>query len=195
MTTPDFPKQLRQWRKANRIKQSALAQQLNATQSAISRWETGKDHPNPAMLQRILALVAFNRYDTVLEQAYIERQTGTVALFDLAGVRLLATSAGLKRVWPEFSSKIGTPFYDCLVGESRDLVSDKSIVRAAEQGRTIIANGVSLRHIDMDCDRPILHSWHARLRPNNGQVLVDMVYEQCEECATQGIVDVLGLDI
>lgn len=40
-----FGTQLRQWRKANHIKQAAIAHDLNVTQAAISRWENGVDEP------------------------------------------------------------------------------------------------------------------------------------------------------
>lgn len=195
MTSSDLTQQLRQWRKANRIKQSALAQQLNVAQSAISRWETGKDHPNPATLRRLAAMMAWNKPDAMLEQAYIERQAGTVALFDLSGVRLLAASAGLKRLWPEFCAATGTSFSEYLVDESRYITTDKSISRFISQGRQIVASGISLRHITIDYDKPVLHRWHARIRPTHERILIDMTYEPCEKNAAIGVEEVLGVDL
>ena len=48
-----FPADLKSWRKAVGLKQDALAYLLGVTQPAISRWESGLDHPSVAVQLRL----------------------------------------------------------------------------------------------------------------------------------------------
>ncbi|MEG1873700.1 MAG: helix-turn-helix transcriptional regulator, partial [Ruthenibacterium sp.] len=48
-----FPKRLKELRRAKKISQVALAAELNITQQAVGKWETGRSQPDPDTLRRL----------------------------------------------------------------------------------------------------------------------------------------------
>lgn len=52
----DWPERLRQFRRIRKLKQSSLAEDLGVTQAMISRWESGRARPGPAIRARLGAM-------------------------------------------------------------------------------------------------------------------------------------------
>lgn len=92
---------LRRWRVLNRIKQHALAKDLDVSQSKISRWESGKAEPDgPDRLQLIQLLRA--KPETSADRALLElvsrASVPTHLVCDLTH-RLLAVSPQRAQDW------------------------------------------------------------------------------------------------
>jgi transcriptional regulator with XRE-family HTH domain len=78
---------LRRFRVLNGIKQGDVADRLAVTQASVSRWESGAHLPEPAMRDRILAMIAAhagNDADSALRRL-IESSTAPVHLVCDAG--------------------------------------------------------------------------------------------------------------
>lgn len=186
-----FGTRLRQWRKANHIKQAAIAHDLNITQAAISRWENGVDEPSPRHLALIQARMAACNLEDAIEAQFITRQMSPRALFDVDGMRLLAVSRGLQQIWPEFSEMIGTPMADHMIGESAPFAHDDKFVQMLRTNEVAMVTGVSLRHLDLLVDEPFLHRWHGCTRRTGSRTLIELVYEPCGQGTPTGIEDML----
>jgi repressor LexA len=52
-----FPKLLKECRKAKHMSQAELAAQLDVTQQAVGKWESGKSSPDPATVARIASIL------------------------------------------------------------------------------------------------------------------------------------------
>ena len=48
-----FPEVLRKLRRDKKLSQGALARELDITQQAVGKWETGRSQPDPEMLRRL----------------------------------------------------------------------------------------------------------------------------------------------
>ncbi len=92
---------LRRWRVLNRIKQQALAFELNVSQSKISRWESGRASPAPLDLRKILRLLEA-RPETAADKALLDLVTKAsfpVHLVCDQTHRLLAVSPARAQSW------------------------------------------------------------------------------------------------
>lgn len=92
---------LRRFRILNGIKQSHVAEHLAVTQASVSRWESGAHAPEPAMRERILAMIAANAgndADAALKRL-IETSSAPVHLVCDATHRLLAASPARTEAW------------------------------------------------------------------------------------------------
>lgn len=66
---PAFGARLRALRRARRMKQAALADELGIDQTTVSRWETGSQFPNPKMRERaVMTLSGAPRADEALSR-------------------------------------------------------------------------------------------------------------------------------
>jgi len=93
---------LRRFRLLHGIKQGDVAERLAVTQASVSRWESGAHLPEPAMRDRILAMIAAragNDADAALKRL-IETSTAPVHLVCDATHRLLAASPARVAGWP-----------------------------------------------------------------------------------------------
>lgn len=190
---PPIASRLREWRKANKIKQASLACELNVTQAAVSRWESGLDTPTPDKMARLLSLMKWNNVLTEIDQQFIRGLESNHALFDFDGVKLLAASRGLQRFWPIFTTLTGTAFGDMLIGEAANVLADREITSQITRGRSMLITAISQRHLSMDIDMPVTHRWHARIRQANGNVLVEVAYEPSDPTLTPGIESIFGV--
>lgn len=92
---------LRRWRVLNRIKQHVLAHELGVSQSRISRWESGRSHPNHKDCLRITTLLRA-RADSAADNALlhlVSRSSEPVHLVCDLTHRLLAMSPAREREW------------------------------------------------------------------------------------------------
>lgn len=190
-----FGGQLRAWRRHRNLKQAALAEMLGVSQPAVARWERGLDMPSPARLSRLQALMAGSMRDELaLERLFVGRQQAIRAMFDVDGVRMVATSAGFRDIWPDFSAFTERPMMDHLVGEFRNLVHDHELGYQVRDGSLGLISGISDRHTDFQVDLAIRHRWHVCFRRYGPRILADVVYEACDPGLALGITDIVRLD-
>lgn len=103
---------LRRWRALNRVKQSALADELGVSQSTISRWESFQLDPEPRERRRLVALLTA-RPSAASDHALLELvRSAPVACHLICDLthRLLAASPKRQAGW-----RVGA---DDLVGTS-----------------------------------------------------------------------------
>lgn len=190
-----FGSRLRTWRRHNDLKQAALAQMLGVSQAAVARWERGLDMPSSERLARLRTLMAGNlRDELALERLFIGRQAAIRALFDVDGVRMVATSAGFRDLWPDFCAFIDQPMADRLVGEFQALLQDGDLGHHIRNGTLGLISGISDRHTDLQVDTAIRHRWHVCFRRHGARTLADVVYEACAPDLAPGITDIVHLD-
>lgn len=92
---------LRRWRVLNRVKQQALAEDLDVSQSRVSRWESGQSEPDEASRRKITRLLRA-RPETASDRALLDlvtqASTPVHLVCDLTH-RLLAASPNRTRLW------------------------------------------------------------------------------------------------
>ena len=186
---------LRSWRRMHGLKQGALAEALGVSQAAVSRWESGVDFPSVALLHRITDMIAHGIHDDLaMDRMFIERLSSVEAIYDLDGVRIEATSAGLSRLWPDFARMPNRRIESRMIGESRIILDDQDVRQAIARGEVALVAGVSTRHTDLELDTAIKHRWIARIRHYGPRVLTTVVYEPCDPDVPLGIEDIFRLD-
>ena len=85
-----FAQRLRTLRKENHISQAALAGELQVTQQAVGKWETGRSTPDPATLTRLAEYFAVSTdYLLGLADMPTVRTARTVAAYTPAGEYLI----------------------------------------------------------------------------------------------------------
>jgi transcriptional regulator with XRE-family HTH domain len=92
---------LRRWRALNRVKQSALAEELRVSQTTISRWEAGTLIPGPREEDRLAQLLAA-RPTSAADRALLDlvrRAPGPVHLICDLTHRLFAASPTRISAW------------------------------------------------------------------------------------------------
>lgn len=195
MTDASLGDRIRRWRRAHGVKQSAFAATLNVSQAAVSRWENGVDCPSMAVLCKIKDLIACGIRDELqTERRFIERLSSAEAIFDLDGIRLEATSAGLRCLWPEFSRLVGSRIADRLIAETRIVLDDTNLRKDILRGDVTIVSGITTRHTDIDLDTAAKHRWISRIRIDGARAYTRMVFEPCDPALPQGIEDVFRPD-
>ena len=183
-----FASDLKTWRKAQGLKQDALAYLLGVTQPAISRWEAGLDMPSQALQIRLRDMMCPSaRARLKIEDFVLRKKSALEAIFDLDGVKLLATSQGLQRAWPQFCALPEMRLFDHLIGEAATLLHDEDILRDIKRGEIAVVSAVSDGHVSLPLDTSFRHSWHATFRSFGPRMVVHMVYEPCAPDATTGI--------
>ena len=126
---------LRDWRKANGVKQESLAEILGVSQSAVSQWENGRDIPHRRLVGRIVDMMtATHDARLSVDNLAIRQQSAIRASFDLDGVKLVTASKGLIAAWPQFAKLVDMRLADRLVGEASHFMHDHEFVRSARRG-------------------------------------------------------------
>jgi transcriptional regulator with XRE-family HTH domain len=189
-----FANQLRLWRRANRIKQHALALDLGVTQAAVSRWESGIDRPSPLVMNRLNAIMTPIDLGLRLDMQLVERQAGVRGIFDCDRYRLLTSSLGMKRVWPVLCNQIDYDFADDVINELAPTVSDHALNQQLVRGEIVLMSGVSERHLALDVDEAFHHRWHICFKRSGTRLLADMIFEPCSADIPVGITDIVTLD-
>ena len=194
MNAESIGARLKLWRRANMVKQSALAHDLGVTQAAVSRWENELDMPSATMVRRLQDLLTRTNDSALPERRFIERQSTVRALFDFDGVRLIASSKGCSALWPGFSEMTEVPLADSMVGETASLIHERDYQRQIRRGELVVVSGVSERHVSLKIDQSVRHRWHICLRPFGARMLADMVFEPCDRETPTGIESSLYID-
>jgi transcriptional regulator with XRE-family HTH domain len=191
----NFAGQLRDWRRAVRMKQNALADYLGVTQSAVSRWESGLDAPNRATMRRIVDIMAgVARDDLAVERMALLGQSTVRAIFDVDGIRTVAISDGFLKLWPKFAQLQGMSLADILVGESAQLVGNAEFMRRVRRNEIAFVTGVSDLHVDFRDDPYSRHRWHIVARHIGPKTYVEMLYETCDPAAKVGVEKLVSMD-
>lgn len=186
---------LRDWRKANGVKQESLAAMLGVSQSAVSQWENGHDLPHRRLVGRIVEMMAATYDDRLkLDNLAIRQQSGIRASFDFDGLKLVTASKGLKSIWPEFSKLVDIRLTERLVGEASHFMHDADFVRSARRGDVAMISAVSDKHLNMDVDSAFRHRWIAVFRSYGARMLIDMTYEACDPLTEKGVQNVTYFD-
>jgi transcriptional regulator with XRE-family HTH domain len=189
-----FGKQLRLWRRANKIKQHTLALELGVTQAAVSRWEGGIDRPSPLIMNQLNKIMAPIDLGLKLDMRVIERHAAVRGIFDCDRYQLITSSLGMKRVWPELCNKTDYSFADDLINELAITVSDHALNQQLVRGEIVLMSGVSERHLALDTDVAFHHQWHVCFKRSGVRLLAEMTYEPCPSDISVGITDIVTLD-
>lgn len=182
----DLPRKIRDWRKRSYLSQQKLADLLNVTQQAVSRWENGSDKPSAKVVGQLVDLMTGDD-ELAIEAAFIRDQATLRAIVDLDGGRLLCFSSGFSALWPRFSLLQGVFLEDKIINELQSIISSPELRSQMIQREIKIISGTSLRHIDMNVDLEIKHNWHLCVRRIGGRTVADMVFEPCDDDAPIGI--------
>lgn len=186
---------LKAWRRANGVKQDAMAAALGVSQATVSRWEAGRDLPSIDISRRIADLIATQARDELaIESCFVERLSSIQTIFEIDGIRFRAASAGCRRQWPRFSRLIGRSFEARVIGEARIILDDAEIRGGVLKGDIALIVGVSTRHLDLQADAPFRHRWIARFWFHGHRAFATLAYEGCDEDTPTGIEQVLWLD-
>lgn len=186
---------LRDWRKANRVKQESLAAMLGVSQAAVSFWENGHDAPNPRLMGRMLDIMVATADDRLCADRLAMQQQGAIrASFDLDGVKLVMASKGLMAAWPKFSQLMDVRLEDHLVGEASHFLHDDKFVRSVRRGEVALISAISNQHVKMEIDSRFSHRWIAVFRSYGPRILVDMTYETCDPTRLPCIENVMHYD-
>ncbi len=175
---------LKAWRLANGVSQLRLADRLNVSQAAVSRWETGVDMPSLEAAGRIRALLDPGTKNAVaLEELFVGVKETLHVLFDFDGARLLATSQGYARMFPRFSRLIGHQFADRFVGETRVIYEDTQLHTSIQLGEIALMMGTSKRHLNHGNEPAPRHHWTICFRKTGNRILGDVSFDLCEDAA------------
>jgi transcriptional regulator with XRE-family HTH domain len=195
LSPKSFASDLKLWRKAQGLKQDALAYLLGVTQPAISRWEAGVDMPSQALQLRLRDMMCPSaRARQKIEDFVLRKTSALEASFDLDGVKLLATSQGMQRAWPMFSVLPEMRLFDHLIGEAAMVLHDEEMMRDIKRGEIAVVSAVSDGHVSLPLDTSFRHRWHATFRSYGPRMVAHMVYEPCAENAQTGIETLVRLD-
>ncbi len=186
---------LRAWRRANGIKQDAMAATLGVSQATVSRWESERDSPSIEISRRITDLMATQvRDELAIESCFVGSLSSIQAIFEIDGIRFQAASHGCRRIWPRFSRLIGRSFEARMVGESRIILDDAQTRRGVLAGDVAMIVGVSTRHLDLEADAPFKHRWISRFWFHGHRVFATLAYEPCAAETPTGIEQILRLE-
>lgn len=186
---------LKKWRRANGIKQNTLAEMLGVSQAAVSRWENSIDNPSLKLISKLADMFAAGvSADLVADRLFIEQLGSVEAIFDIDGIRLRATSGGMRRLWPIFSHMQAREFESRMIGESRLIIDNRELRKSVLLGEVPLICGVSDRHLDLPGDAGVRHRWTARIRRYGDRVLTHMVYEPCDIITPLGVTNIISVD-
>lgn len=170
------------WRKANRIKQAALAEMLSVSQATISKWESGDSPVSKAALLRLNEVIS-DRHNgrLAMELACVAPQEQAKVLVRGRGFQLIGVSKGFLSLWPVMGDFVGQNTRDFLVNEAASYCEDHDYLREAEDGELLMITGVSNRMLCVGTEVNKQHRmrWHAIVRQINSELIHEVIYEPC----------------
>lgn len=188
----DLGNKIKHWRKRNYISQQHLAYLINVSQQAISRWESGKDIPSAQCLARLTELMR-NNEELLIEKSFIADQSTIRALIDTDGGRLLGYSKGFEFIWPSLAKLEGEFLEDKIINELQSLIATPELKKQMLGREIVVISGVSFRHLDLDIDLSLKHSWHICIRKLGIKTVADMIFEPSNEETSLGVKKILRL--
>lgn len=190
-----FGSQLKQWRKANFIKQHALAETLGVTQAAVSRWESGIDSPSKIMRGRIKDLIMGCAADEArLELMMLRMQVGFRSLVEADGLRFMGMSPKLCRTWPDFEARTGQFLEHYCVNEAAELFGNATIRQEMMSGQIAFICGISDRHLSVEEGEPFRHHWTARFYRSGTKRYIELAMEPAAPDEQVGINEIIRAD-
>lgn len=185
---------IKRWRSAHRIKQSALAELLEVSQATVSKWESGVWRPGAAMARRIKDTICAPHEGRLnIEVACLAPQHQMKVLTRGTGLQLAGISAGFDAYWPEMRGLLGANTRDMLVGEAADYIETTDYIAQALAGDVLMLTGVSHRLLRFGAPQPqdARIRWHAIARHMDGELIHEVVFEPASPNAATGIEHVL----
>lgn len=170
------------WRKANKIKQSVLAEMLGVTQGTVSKWENGSAPLTRTAMLRFDAVVSeMHQGQLAIELAYLNPQHQAKLLVQGRGLRILGVSKGFLSLWPGMNNFVGLNTRDFVVNEAAAYCEEKDYLREAEDGELLMVTSVSNRLLGVGDEVGDEHRirWHAIARKLDGHFIHEVIYEPC----------------
>ena len=186
--------EIARWRMTHRLKQAALAELLGVSQATVSKWESGVWMPTRTMALRLTEVISgIHEGRLAIELACIAPQQQIKTLVRGISVELVGISAGFKQLWPETSELLGKGIRDLLVNEAATYCNEGDYFREAVAGEILMVTGVSNRLLGVGdaVDASQRVRWHAIVRRIDGELIHEMIYEQCEPDTATGIEKIL----
>lgn len=181
---------LHEWRSAQGISRSALAKSLGISARTLVLWEAGQSRPKRHLDHRLSEMRrGGGANDLMLTMMMVERSAVMAALFDFSGLRLICTSRGMRTVWPNFCSMIGTAFQPFLVAEVDRLMGDRAFVRRVLQGDILGVTGLSDRHISLNTDPAFRHRWTVSFKTYGLRLVAELSFDPCRSDEPTGLCD------
>jgi DNA-binding XRE family transcriptional regulator len=185
---------IKRWRTAQRIKQSALAELLGVSQATVSKWESGAWQPCAAMARRIKdTIYAPHEGRLIIELACLAPQQQMKVLTRGTGFQLAGVSAGFDAYWPEMRGLLGANTRDMLMGEAADYIETTDYIAQALAGEVFMLTGVSHRLLRFGAPqaKDARIRWHAIARHIDGEMIHEVIFEPATPNAATGIEYVL----
>lgn len=177
-----------EWRRLNGLSRRALGAMLAVSPATVGRWEAGLSRPKDALAYRLMEIMRFDAAEHLaLTKLLVRQSRSCMALFDLAEVRLLCVSQGLREVWPTFGSMTDRPFLDLLTDDARRLMADPAFLRNVRRGEILGICGIADRHILVETDPPFRHKWLALFRAYGPQIVAELSYDPCDGSEKPGL--------
>lgn len=186
--------EIARWRAIHRLKQSALAEMLGVSQATVSKWESGVWMPSTAMAHRLSEVVTgMHEGKLAIELACLVPQQQIKTLVRGTGIQLVGVSSGFRQIWPETTELIGKGIRDLLVNEAASYCNESDYLREATAGEILMVTGVSNRLLGVGeaVDASQRVRWHAIVRRIDGELIHEMIYEQCEPDTATGFENIL----
>ena len=186
--------EIARWRAIHRLKQSALADMLGVSQATVSKWESGVWMPSAAMAHRLgEVMTGVHEGKLAFELACLLPQQQIKTLVRGTSVQMLGISAGFKALWPETSELLGKNIRDLLVNEAATYCNEGDYFREAVAGEILMVTGVSnkLLGVGEAVDASQRVRWHAIVRRIDGELIHEMIYEQCAPDTSTGFEKIL----
>lgn len=190
-----FGRILRLWRRANLWTQASVAELLGVTQAAVSRWERGRDMPSPEMRRRLRNMMASGTLDDMtVERLLLSRQSGWRVLLYLENLTLIAVSKDILKVWPIVATWMDKPLLPRLLGEAKEVFTDKQLMQEIRRGKIALISAVSSESIKIGEPKMARHRWTAGFRQAGTRMVVDLFSEPALPEEPDGVDEILRFD-
>jgi DNA-binding XRE family transcriptional regulator len=184
------------WRAANRVKQETLAIALGVSRVAISKWENGQCRPSKTMAFRLCDIMRRLHHDELgREVAFLAPLGQAKVLVRGTSLELVGLSAGFRSLWPDMVPYLNVKLRKYLVNEAATYCADNGLLQEARSGDLLMVSGVSHRLLDLGL--PVQPEqrvrWHAIARRMDGELVHEVVYEDCAPSTPIGLERTLRL--